>query len=222
MPTPSPAAPTSVAVPTRNASDDRPTPSSRIRLVIVLLCAAATSAIALSDAIVQGVTGHSVLPSDDTSPTIMLVSLIHGATYAALCWVLTAEAHRIDAGHRVVRWVRRGLIADLAVMSALFSVGIPLSTSIFALKNNQMANDIISSAGGSTFLAMFALAFAVGVGTVRRAALRPAPYLLIAILPALGLMIGLAALGSGFAHPGYAETLVNFGVGLIALRRRTD
>ena len=69
---------------------------------------------------------------------------------------------------------------------------------------------------------MFALAFAVGVGTVRRAALRPASYLLIGIVPAIGLMIGLGALHSGFAHPAYAETLVNFGIALLGLRRHTD
>jgi hypothetical protein len=213
---------TSLGQPEEDAPDDWPTRSSRIRLIVVLLCAAGTSAIALSDAIVQGVTGHSVLPADDNAPVMVLVSLIHGATYAALCWVLAAEAHRIDAGHRVLRWLRRGLIADLAVMSALFAVGIPVTTWISALQTNQAVDDIFSIVGSSTFLAMFALAFAVGVGTVRRASLRPGPYLLIGIVPAIGLMIGLGALRSGFAHPGYAETLVNFGIALLALRRNTN
>jgi hypothetical protein len=217
-----PAAPTSVRQPDTDALEDRPTRSSSIRLLVALLCAASTSAIALSDAIVQGVTGHSVLPADDHAPVIVLVSLIHGITYAALCWVLAAEARRIDAGHRVLRWLRRGLIADLAVMSALFAVGIPLTTWILAIRNNQAVDDIFGIVGSSTFLAMFALAFAVGVGTVRRRALRPAPYLLIGIVPAIGLMIGLGALGSGFAHPGYAEALVNFGIALLALRRHSN
>ena len=222
MDTHTPTAPRSLGQPDQGAPQDRPTRSSRVRLTVVLLCAAGTSAIALSDAIVQGVTGHSVLPTDDTAPVMVLVSFIHGATYAALCWVLAAEARRIDAGHRVLRWLRRGLIVDLAVMSALFAVGIPLTTWILALRSTQAVDDLFSSVGTSTFLAMFALAFAVGVGTVRRAALRPASYLLIGIVPAIGLMIGLGALHSSFAHPGYAETLVNFGIALLGLRRHTD
>ena len=217
-----PTASTPLGQPDTGALHDRPTRSSRIRLIVVLLCAAATSAIALSDAIVQGVTGHSVLPGDDTAPVMVLVSLIHGATYAALCWVLAAEARRIDAGNRIVRWLRRALIADLAVMSALFSVGIPLTTWILALRTNQAVDAIFGVVGSSTFLVMFALAFAIGVGTVRHTELRPAPYLLIGIVPAIAMMIGLGALGSGFAHPGYAEALVNFGIALLALRRHTN
>jgi len=64
---------------------------------------------------------------------------------------------------------------------------------------------------------MFTLAFALGVATIRNPDLRPSPYLLIGIVPAIGLIIALGALGSGFAHPAYAETLVNFGIALFAL-----
>ena len=78
------------------------------------------------------------------------------------------------------------------------------------------------SIGNTTFLAMFTLAFALGVATIRNPDLRPAPYLLIGIVPAIGLMIALGALGSDFAHPGYAETLVNFGIALLALRPRRE
>ena len=51
---------------------------------------------------------------------------------------------------------------------------------------------------------------------------REHPALLIGIVPAIGMMIGLGALGSGFAHPGYAEALVNFGIALLAFRRHTN
>ena len=52
-----------------------------------IVCAAATSAIALTDAVVQGITGHSVLPGDN-APVTLAVDAVHGITYAALCWVL--------------------------------------------------------------------------------------------------------------------------------------
>ena len=219
MRAPIPTAPASSGRPDDRALDDRPTRSSRIRLVVVLLCAAGTSAIALTDAVVHGVTGHSVLPAEETEPAVVVASIIHGITYAALCWVLVTEAYRIDSGARLRTWLRRGLIADLLVMSALFLVGIPLSAWISALRTNPTVDDVFSVVGNGAFLGMFALAFALGVSTIRRAALRPAPYLLIGIVPAIGLMIGLGALGSDFAHPAYAETLVNFGIALFGRRR---
>ena len=72
--------------------------------------------------------------------------------------------------------------------------------------------------GTMTFLAMFTLAFALGVATIRTSDLRPAPYLLIGIVPAIGLIIAVGALGSNFAHPAYAVTLVTFGIALLARR----
>ena len=188
--------------------------SARLSLVVPIVCATATSAVAFSDAMVQGVTGHSMLPAD-TAPVTLAVDAVNGITYAALCWVLVSQARRIDGGSRVRRWLRRLLIGDLAILSTLFLVGIPLLVLGAGSRTGPL-----SVIGNITFLAMFTLAFALGVATIRNPDLRPAPYLLIGIVPAIGLIIALGALGSDFAHPAYAVTLVTFGIALFALPHR--
>ena len=192
--------------------------SPRLVLAVPMVCATATSAVALSDAVVQGITGHSVLPGADNAPVALAVDALHGITYAALCWVLLSQARRIDTGSRVRRWLRQLLIGDLAILSTLFLVGIPLLVLGSGSRTGGPIEDVFGVLGNITFLAMFTLAFALGVATIRNPDLPPAPYLLIGIVPAIGLMIALGALGSDFAHPAYAETLVTIGIALFALR----
>ena len=120
---------------------------------------------------VQGITGHSMLPAD-TAPVTLAVDAVNGITYAALCWVLVSQAPRLDAGSRVRRWLRRLLIGDLAILSTLLLVGIPLL--VFGAGSRTGPFSMI---GNMTFLAMFTLAFALGVATIRnpRPATRTVP-----------------------------------------------
>jgi hypothetical protein len=57
------------------------------------------------------------------------------------------------------------------------------------------------------------------VATIKVSAVRPSSVLLILVAPTLLMIVGLGALDSDFAHPAYAEALVNFGVALLAWHR---
>ena len=48
--------------------------------------------------------------------------------------------------------------------------------------------------------------------------LRAAALVLIAIVPLIGLTVGLGALGSGFAHPAYPEAAAYVGLALLGYR----
>jgi len=64
---------------------------------------------------------------------------------------------------------------------------------------------------------MFLLSFMLGLTLLRSVQRRASAVLLVAILPVILLTILAAVLGSGFAHPAYAETLVHVGLVLLAL-----
>lgn len=156
-----------------------------------------------------------------TTPRFRLVvDAVQGVTYAVLCGVLVSQALRIDGESRVRRWLRRLLIGDLAILSTLLMVGIPLLILGSGSRTGGPIEDIFGVLGNITFLGMFTLGFALGVATIRNPDLRPAPWLLIGIIPAIGLMIALIALRSDFAHPAYAVTLVTFGIALLAVQPR--
>jgi hypothetical protein len=121
--------------------------------------------------------------------------------------ILVIERIRIDRGSRLRRWVRRLLVADLAVLAAVFGIGIPLMGTLEAVS----LDTAVGAVAGVAFASMFILAVALGLCLVRVRELRPSVVLLLAVLPAIGLAIILDAIGSPFAHPAYAETAVYLG-----------
>jgi hypothetical protein len=176
--------------------------------------AAATSAIALYDAVHHGLTGrYSVFSEDSELPAVAFAgSLVHGFTYAVLAAVLIRLAQ--SGVRRFSRTVAGLLAVDFGVLAVLFLIVEPI---MFATDADRAATPaVLSAAGGAAFLLMFVLSFVLGLSLLRQSRLRPVVMMLLAIVPVLVLTILAEALGSGFAHPAYAEILVNFGVALLA------
>jgi len=101
----------------------------------------------------------------------------------------------------------------LAVMAGFFTLGSSVQT-----VTQAEPPAVLEGIGSGVFLAMFLLAIALGVATLRTPGVRTSSLLLTALVPVIALTVLLGVLGSDFAHPGYAETLVNFGVALLGFR----
>lgn len=186
---------------------------------LALAGATLLSGVALYDAVHAGVTGRPSGFSDTygTTPLMVLGGLVHGLAYAALVVLLVAERDRIDGGSSVRRWIRRLLVGDLGVMAVMFLAG----TWFLPALERAGWGAATSAVGGIAFLLMFVLSFALGAALVRHRELRAGALPLLAIVPAIGLAIGLDALGSGFAHPAYPEAVVYLGLALLGRRAAT-
>jgi hypothetical protein len=183
---------------------------------VSIVGASLTSAIALSDAVYHGFTGRNVGPASEPAATWVTVagSLIHGFTYAALAAVLITASARVDRGSPIRSGLRWLLAGCFGVMAAVFTLGSP----VLATAGDDPPAVLGVPAAGA-FVGMFLLSVALGVATIRLPALRPSSVLLILVAPTLLVITGLGALDSDFAHPGYAEALVNFGVALLGFHR---
>ncbi|HEX8510457.1 MAG TPA: hypothetical protein VF635_13300 [Propionibacteriaceae bacterium] len=179
---------------------------------VAVAAAVATSAIALYDAAHHGLTGrYSQFSTDSAYPSVVLLSdIVHGLNYAALATILVLISRDANSG-RWQRGVGRLLATVLGVLAAMHLVGSPISAATGA----EYA--VLSDIGGIFFLLMFLLSFILGLTLLRNFQRRVSAVLLVAIVPVLLLTILAAVLGSGFAHPAYAETLVNLGLALLAL-----
>jgi quinol-cytochrome oxidoreductase complex cytochrome b subunit len=121
---------------------------------------------------------------------------------------------RSGIGRRLLRVVATLLAVAFGVLAVLFLLVEPF---LFATDVGRAATPpVLSAAGGSAFLLMFLLSFVLGLTLLSHPEHRPVAVILLAVAPVLGLTILAGGLGSDFAHPGYAETLVNFGVALLA------
>src|SRR5688500_8225866 len=82
------------------------------------------SVVSIVDAVLRA-TGDAVPPWDDEAGTtwvIVALNLVMTVTFALLSAVLVSNAERIDAGRGAVRWIRRLLAVDLAVLASGFVV----------------------------------------------------------------------------------------------------
>ena len=175
------------------------------------------SGTALTDAFVQATTDHDSIFADDAGPVgpIVASDVWHGLTYAALTWVLIAEARRFTAANRVARICRWVLVVCLAASAVSFVVIVP------AL--------LLTDSTGSAFAAVFGmLGTPIFFGTILAAVvlglalIRPNPVgvggrVLALILPVTAIVIALAFLAPAYAHPGWVETVVNVGIALIGV-----
>jgi hypothetical protein len=178
-----------------------------------LVAATAVAAIALTDAVTHGLTGEFSMFADGGPEWAYNASTaVHGILYALLVAVLVVEGRRIDDGRRSVRWVRRVLVVLLAVMAVSFLLGVAVRTDppgwLLAL----------TTAG---FVLSFPVSGVLGILLLRSPGRLLPAVLLTAVLGGLGLTLLLAALGSDFAHPAYAEALQFFGVALLGVRAPT-
>ncbi|KAE8763155.1 hypothetical protein [Georgenia thermotolerans] len=179
------------------------------RLTWAALAAAVPVAlIALTDAVTHGLTGEfSVFADGGPAWAFYVAGVTHGLLYALLTAVLVVNGSRIDAGRGAVRWVRRVLIALLALLAVSFL----LDTAI----RFDDAPAWLLGLTTAGFVVGFPVSTVLGILLLRRPEMRLPAVLLTATGGGLALTLLLGAVGSDFAHPGYAEVLQFFGVALL-------
>jgi hypothetical protein len=165
------------------------------------------SAVSIGDAVYRGVVGHDAAQDDQTAQswTVVAVSLVLTAAFGLLAAVLVQNAERIDGSSRFVRWVRRLLLGDLALLSAIFAVATALAKT----------PDALAALAGIAFVLMFLLSLVLGGTLVWRRELRlPAVLMMapLALVPLAGLV---GEIAPDWAHPGYAETALYLGLALL-------
>jgi len=184
--------------------------------VVALIGATFTSSIALSDAILHGLTGSNSVFSDGSGHPGWIVAggLVHGLTYAALTWVLICECARFHRAHRLVRGLRYVLIGSLVALAAGFIVVAP----IVVLAHVPPSGPLGIAWGwlaSIAFAGMILSSLVLGIAVLRT---NPLGYggrvlgLLIVVLP---ITVALGFLAPQWAHPAGVETTIHFGVALI-------
>jgi len=169
--------------------------------------AVALSVLSIGDAILRATT-EAVPPWDDEGGTTwgtVTVGVLMAVTFGLLAAVLIRNATWIDRGSAPRRWIRRVLVADMAVLTA-GSVMAPVVDSA-----------VIGASAGFTFLLMFVVGAALGVALLRRTDSRIPALLMASSVPVLGMTFALEALATGWGHPGYAETALYLGIALLGL-----
>jgi hypothetical protein len=191
--------------------------------VVALIGAALTSTIALSDAVMHGVTSRNLIMSDNSGHTGWIVTgdLVHGFTYAALLWVLIRERTRFERANRFTRALRYVLIASLGVLAAGFVLVDPVLqiTKVRFISPFGTAWEWMASIG---FAGMILSSLLLGIAVLRNNPLGYGGRLLGLLVPVLGVSVLLGFVASDWAHPGYVETIIHFGVAMIGVRAAAD
>ncbi len=193
------------------------------RHVVALIGATLTSAIALSDAVMHGATGRNLLSSDNSGHAGWNVAagLVHGLTYAALSWVLIGERTRLERTNGFVRTLRYVLLASLGVLAAGFVLVAP----VLQIAHVPPTDPRAAAWGwiaGIGFAGMILACLLLGIAVLRSNPLGYGGRLLGLLVPALGVTVLLGFLASDWAHPGYVETIVYFGVALLGVGAAAD
>ena len=184
---------------------------------VALAGAAVTSAIALTDAVTHGVTGHYSAFSDDSNlPVVAAIGgLAHGLTYLALCFVLVREVDRFRLTNRVARAARWVVLVSLALLAPGFLLVAPVMT--FADVEGGAAYTIWGGVAGVGFAGMILGSLVLGLALIRNRRLGIGARVLSMMAPVLGLTLLLGWLDPGWAHPAYLETTLHFGIALLGV-----
>ena len=137
-----------------------------------------------------------------------LTVVVHIALYALLAAGLIRYGRVIDGGRRFVRVVRWVIAAGYAMFAVLFCWLIIDP----AFDTDGIYGIISTIAFAVTLLVPIALGFAL----LRRREFRVPAMLLVAPVVVLPLVLVLEGF-TDYAHPGYLETVVNFGVALLCV-----
>jgi hypothetical protein len=176
-----------------------------------LVAAAALSTLIALDIIWNAHNPDQVGPWVDAegSPALArFLSGVHAALYALLAAGLIRYARAIDGGRRFVRVVRWIIAAGYATFAVLFAwLMIDPTFSVDGVYG------IISTVA---FAVTLLVPIALGFGLIRRREFRVPSILLIAPIVIFPLVLLLEAF-TDWAHPGYLETVVNFGVALLCV-----
>ncbi len=137
-----------------------------------------------------------------------IVGIAHTALYTLLAAALIQSGRAIDAGRPLVRVLRWILISCFATFAVLFSLVI-----VNPAFNTDGVYAVVATV---VFAASLLLPIVLGFALIRRREFRVPALLLIAPLILLPLIFVLEAF-TAFAHPGYMETAVNFGLALLCV-----
>jgi peptidoglycan/LPS O-acetylase OafA/YrhL len=136
------------------------------------------------------------------------LSGVHVALYALLAAGLIRYGRVIDGGRRFVTVIRWIIAAGYAVFAVLFA---------WLMINSTMSVDgVYATLSTVAFAATLLVPIVLGFGLIRRREFRVPSILLIAPLVVFPLVLLLEAF-TDWAHPGYLETVVNFGVALLCV-----
>ena len=184
---------------------------------LALLGAAGTSAMALSDAVTHGLTGHYSVFADTSgnAPVQALGDLVHGLTYLALCVVLVREAGRFAAVNRVARGCRWVVLVSLATLASGFVLVAPVLA--FTGTDAGTPSAIWGGIAGVAFVGMILGSLVLGLALLPSRALGVGARVLALMLPVAGLTALIAWLAPGWAHPAYLETTLHFGLATLGL-----
>lgn len=185
--------------------------------IAALIGCVGLSGIALTDAFVQASTGHDSIFADDAGPVAAVLGsdVWHGLTYAALTWVLIAEAARFATANRAARICRWVLVVCLAASAVSFVVIVP---ALLLTDSGESAFAAVFGALGTPiFFGTILSAVVLGLAVVRRNPLGVGGRVLLLILPVTAIVVALAFLAPAYAHPGWVETAVNVGIALIGV-----
>ena len=191
--------------------------SMQLHHKLALLGAAGTSAMALGDAVIHGLTGHYSVFADTSgnAPVQALGDLLHGLTYLALSWVLVREAGRFTAVNRVARGCRWVVLVSLATLAAGFDLVAPVLA--FTGTDAGGPSAIWGGIAGVAFVGMILGSLVLGLALLPSRALGVGARVLALVLPVAGLTALIAWLASGWAHPAYLETTLHFGLATLGL-----
>jgi len=183
---------------------------------LALIGATLTSALALTDAATHGITGEYSWFADDSGVrgAQVFAAIVHGLTYAALGFVLVREATLIDAAGRLRAGLRTVLVCALGLLAAVFLFVAPFVGSPDEAGAVGVVLGVLMTAG---FFVLLLGSLVIGPLLLRAPGLRTGARVLTAMLPILGITIVLAFVATAWAHPGYLETAMQFGLALLGV-----
>ncbi len=137
-----------------------------------------------------------------------VTAVVHIALYALLAAALIRYGRAIDGGRRFVRVVRWIIAAGYAMFAVLFCW--------LLIDPTFDADGVYGIVSTVAFAVTLLVPIVLGFALLRRREFRVPAILLIAPIVVFPLVLVLEGF-TDYAHPGYLETVVNFGVALLCV-----
>lgn len=180
------------------------------------------SAIALNDAVTHGLTGHysAAAATSGNSAVIVASLVVHGLAYLAIVVVLWCEADAFRAANRFARGLRWTLLVAFGFMGlAMLFVETWRPAVVEGVESPWVVWELI----GTAALAVVVLGSCLlGFALLRTNPLGVGGRILLGVLPAVALILVLAAVAPDWSHPGYVEFVVGVGMSLLGAGASTQ
>lgn len=173
------------------------------------------AAIALNDAVTRGLTGQYSAAAGSSGNTVAIAvsAVVHGLAYLGIVVVLWREADAFRAANRLAQVLRRILVVAFGFMGlAMLLVETWRPQSPEESQGLGAAWELI---GTTAFAVMLLGSCLLGFALLRSNPLGIGGRVLLGVLPAVGLVVLLAAIAPGWEHPGYVEFVQGVGMSLL-------